>query len=404
MFCVRCLFITVAITGVASCRNAEVLWQPVIIDLPTACLQGGMPNLTTTDDGRVYLSWIEFLNDSTDALYFSVLEHDRWSSPRTIATGSDWFVNWADFPSLAVFRGNQNFMAAHWLRKRGAGIYEYDVHIAISQDKGRHWRETFIPHRDSIAAEHGFASFVPLRDDRMFVTWLDGRYMGDASGHLHGPMTLRAAVFDTEGRIDREWELDPRVCECCQTSAAITRRGVVVVYRDRSEDEVRDIAIVRHDRNTWSTPQIVYPDRWQIAGCPVNGPAVAAHEDTVAIAWYCAPENTAQVKVIFSYDGGMTFGEPVRVDQGSPLGRVDLVWIKGNEMLVSWMESSPDGAQIIAARVIPQGKRGKGVVISSTTASRQSGFPVMTRSEEGVVIAWTQGDSATVVRSALMKF
>jgi len=45
--------------------------------------------------------------------------------------------------------------------------------------------------------------------------------------------------------------LDTRVCECCQTSVAMTAEGPVVVYGDCSEaeKEIRDISIVRLEGN-----------------------------------------------------------------------------------------------------------------------------------------------------------
>ncbi len=64
----------------------------------------------------------------------------------------------------------------------------------------------------------------------------------------------------------------------------MTARGPVVAYRDRSVDEVRDIAVVRRVNGTWTTPAVVHDDHWQIAACPVNGPALASRGDTVVIA------------------------------------------------------------------------------------------------------------------------
>ena len=62
----------------------------------------------------------------------------------------------------------------------------------------------------------------------------------EAGGLGSGNMTIRTAfVADSIGP---GVPLDDRVCECCSTSAAMTANGPVIVYRDRSADEVRDIA------------------------------------------------------------------------------------------------------------------------------------------------------------------
>jgi len=271
------------------------------------------------------LSWVEYLNDTTDALVFSKLENEKWSTPKTIATGSDWFVNWADFPSLVAYEDEGKTLAAHWLQKRAEGTYDYDVHIAQSKDGGDTWSSSFIPHRDSIAAEHGFVSMLPTSDNKIFATWLDGRntkgegHEEDSHGHgHHGAMTLRTAVFDENGKLSEEAELDNRICDCCQTSAAMTDDGVIVAYRDRSEKEIRDISIVRKVNGKWTTPKPVFNDNWLIAGCPVNGPALAANGKNVAIAWFTMSEEKPQVKVAFSDDSGANFSEPIRIDEGNP--------------------------------------------------------------------------------------
>ena len=49
--------------------------------------------------------------------------------------GYDWFVNWADVPS--VVRLANGTLAGHWLQKSGADTYAYDVRLAYSHDDGK---------------------------------------------------------------------------------------------------------------------------------------------------------------------------------------------------------------------------------------------------------------------------
>src|SRR5262245_18891800 len=118
--------------------------------------------------------------------------------------------------------------------------------------------------------------------------------------------------------------LDMKVCECCQTSAAMTDDGPVVVYRDSSDQEIRDISVIRLTDGKWSQPRWVAQDGWQINGCPVNGPAIAASGRRVAVAWFTGAAGAQNVKLAFSGDLGESFGETITVDDGSPLGRVDV--------------------------------------------------------------------------------
>jgi hypothetical protein len=236
--------------------------------------------------------------------------------------------------------------------------------------------------------------------------WLDGRNLKDVKegeeekGPLPVSMTLRYAAVDAEGRVSDEALLDERVCECCQTSTALTSEGPVVVYRDRSETEVRDIYVVRRQGDGWSAPRPVFADNWEINGCPVNGPSVAADGRRVAVAWYTEAGGEPRVKVAFSEDAGATFGGPARVDDGDAMGRVDVLVLPDGSALVCWMSGKADGGAIKARHVSHDGALGPVAVVAQTDVSRSSGFPRMARIGGDVYFAWTEFAKPTRVRIA----
>ena len=404
----RVPLIAILLAFLFACVPEGTDWQVSEVKAPAG--EGGQPNLFVAETGQLYLSWVAYLDDTTDALLFAVWEDGAWSAPREIASGTDWFVNWADFPSIAAYPGGGNVLAAHWLAKSAGGTYDYDVHISQSADGGQSWSPSFIPHRDGLAAEHGFVSMQPLSADRMLAVWLDGRNTkteeASTAGHEHGhggPMSLRSAVFDPQGELGEESELDDRVCDCCQTDLALTQAGPIAVYRDRSESEVRDIYCVRQIDGRWTSPSPVYDDGWTITACPVNGPAVAAHGTAVAVAWFTAANDRPTVKVAFSQDAGATFEVPIRLDDGRPEGRVDLEWLDEERIVVSWQENTDAGAEIRYALVSRKGKEGASQVLTNTDPSRQSGFPILARTTDKLWFAWTQVDSTTTLRTAFLK-
>ncbi len=365
-------------------------------ELPTpASAASGQPNFTVAANGRVYLSWIDRLEAGRVALRFASKENNGWSAPRTIAEGTNWFVNWADFPSLLALPDGS--MAAHWLAKSGAGTYAYDVNIARSFDGGKTWSKPFLPHRDGTQTEHGFVSLLPASKDAFTALWLDGREMAGKNSehgsnqngdHGHGTMTLRAATIRRNNAIAQEALLDARVCECCQTAAALTSLGPVVVYRDRSEQEMRDISIVRLRDGKWSAPKTVFADGWQINGCPVNGPAVAALDNRVAVAWFTGANDKSQVKLAFSQDAGETFGAPISIDDGNPAGRVDVLLLTDGSAVVSWLEKLPNGGEVRMRKVKADGARANSITVAPSGTARSSGFPQMVRAGNTLIFAW----------------
>ncbi len=378
--------------------------QPVILTDSPARAASGEPNLFVDHRGKIYLSWIEAVGERRHALRFSLWEKNRWTVPRTISEGENWFVNWADFPSL--ISASDGTMAAHWLAKSAPDTFAYDVKLSLSTDGGRTWSKPVTPHRDKTTSEHGFVSMVELSKGKLAAAWLDGRKFKSSHGS-HGSsadeMTLRFTTISRDSRMTEDRVIDERVCECCQTSAAMTSEGMVVVYRDRSEKEIRDISIARFVRGKWTEPQTVHADGWEIEGCPVNGPSVAARGKSVAVAWFTAAKDTPRVRIAFSTDAGASFGAPAEVDDGSPMGRAEVLMLDDGSAFVVWMERAGKGAEIRARRVKADGSREPSIKITETSAARSSGFPQIARSGQDVFFAWTESSNPARVRTAMMK-
>ena len=355
----------------------------------------GQPNLTVSRHGQVYLSWIERLPEGRFSLRFATREDVGWSTPRIIAEGSNWFVNWADFPSMIVLPDGT--LAAHWLVKSSPETFDYDVHIARSFDGGKTWEKPIIPHRDGGRAEHGFVSLFAATDGNLAAVWLDGREMKAGTGHDHGhgEMTLRYVKIRRDGTLTEEAVLDGRVCECCQTAVALTADGPVVVYRDRgsrtqdNQDEIRDISIVRLSAGRWSLPQPVATDNWGLSGCPVNGPAIVAQGRQIAVAWYTAASDAPRVKLAFSNDAGKSFGKPLTIDDGQPIGRVDMLMLDDGSVLVCWLEKVPGGGALRLRRIDRSGKADQAITVAPSGTARSNGFPQMVRHGNEILFAWT---------------
>ena len=361
------------------------------------------PHLATGHDGRVVLSWLQAQPQGGFALQQAAWHDGRWGAAATVASGTDWFVNWADFPSVVPITAST--WAAHWLQQKPGSVYSYDVRISVSRDAGATWSAPMSPHDDGTPTEHGFVTLYPGDGDTQAV-WLDGRHTGgghDHSGGSPGAMTLRGARIGAGGvRIGTDHEIDGRVCDCCQTDVALTADGPVVVYRDRSAGEVRDIALARYQGGGWSEPVHVHADGWKIDACPVNGPAVDARGRTLAVAWFTSPDRP-RVRLAFSDDAGRTFTTPVEVASGDVDGRVDVVLLDDGRAVVSWLQQAPAGAEIRAQPFTRDGAAGPAVVVAGTSVHRSSGFPQMVRAGDGLMFAWTDAGDPPQVRTAFAR-
>jgi len=366
-----------------SCSKKEIYIQEIPFSYENSNAQ---PNLVSSD-GSLSLSWISSKEENEASLNYSQYIEGRWIKPQVIASGSNWFINWADFPAHAI---NEDLIITSHLKKSASGKYTYDVVLNLQKLSGEKIKEDFLLNTDGIKAEHGFVSIIANNKKGFFITWLDGRNTiekkidGD-----HKPMTIRFAEITDKGDVIKESELDASTCDCCQTSIAITDDGPIVVYRDRGEKEVRDIYSVKNINGTWEEPNEVHDDGWIINGCPVNGPKVAVNSKDLAVAWFTVSNGNPLVNVSFSKNNGNSFGAPLKVNDHDALGRVDVSFLNDEEVIVSYMEVDDIGTYLRIKKVSFDGKISEPITISKIDGGRNTGVPQLEIIDSDIFIVWT---------------
>jgi hypothetical protein len=379
------------------------------------------PDLATTPDGRVLLSWISSLEGRRNALQFvAMADNGHWqSAARTVVVGNSLMVNWANTPHIA-----QTADGALWMQfmQRSGDEAGHAGNVALSRsvDGGFNWASPIAVNDDGVEAEHGFAALWPASRDTIGVAWLDGRdnaeggmhHDGGAGAkhgghdmHAEGRTALRAAMFDMDLRRSGEAVVDAKTCDCCQTAIAATARGPLLVYRDRSDKEIRDIAAVRYDGKAWGKPVPVHADGWKMAGCPVNGPAVAAAGDAALVAWYTEAGGQPAVNVARSTDAGDHFEAPVAIDQGDAVqGRVALA-LDATQAWILWIREDAAGQSLWLSRRTPDLKREyqRLEVAKLQGRGRGTGFPKIVLRGGDAYVAWTDvADGVPHLRGAVV--
>lgn len=360
-----------------------------------------LPRLSAMPGGGAIMSWVEPAGDQ-HVLKYAVLKNGRWQREGIVTQGGGWFVNWSDFPSVVAI--DETFWLAHWLVKQpGGGTYDYDIALAISNDAGMSWRPIGSPHRDGKAAEHGFVSIFPDRGAAGII-WLDGRdyvslpaqagHEAHHAGHA-GNFALMYTRVLADGSMEPEQVVDGNTCTCCWTAVAAVPDGTLAAWRGRTDDEIRDNRVARMVDGVWAESQPLGGEGWKIAGCPVNGPALAARASNVLAAWFTAEGERPRVRAAISHDGGRVFSTPVDLDDQLPLGRIDAMWLDEERALVSWM-TNPDGktSRLVARIIDRQGQAGEVSTLGSLSGGRDSGVPQMVSEGDHLYLAWTRPEPA----------
>lgn len=345
-----------------------------------------LPRLFTDNTGTVFMSWVEEA-DNMSYLKFSSFSNNTWSEPKSVTSDSTWFVNWADYPSVIANDGSP--MAAHWLNKVEGGTYAYHINMSVYNEE---WSPAFTSHQDNTPTEHGFVSMTPASDSTYAAIWLDGRQTHDREddeySDINKAMTLRGAIINTNAEILEKFLIDDSVCDCCNTSITKTENGFLAAYRDRTDEEIRDIYVTSYVDGVWSEPKPVHADNWSIGACPVNGPAVDAHDNTAAVAWFTGAGGTPHVQFAISKDHGENFQSPISLDNDSPLGRVDLN-ITESKIWISWLSPADNGAKLNIRVYTLDGEELFSKTVDGLSRSRSSGFPHITELGSGLMIAYT---------------
>jgi len=385
----------VALTIVSGCSR-----EPEAIRLAFSGGPGSaQPRLTSDLDGTPILSWLE-PDGNERVLKYLRFEDGTLGSSHEVVRHDRMFINWADFPSVTPV--TENVWFAHWLRRRpDSGAY--DVATAISNDGGLSWSEAEQMNEDETVAEHGFVSAFSW-DDGVTAFWLDGRELAnwsfDDPDALLGT-SLRMARYDETGTVTSREIVDALVCDCCQPDVAMTSSGPILAYRDRTEQEIRDVVVRRWDDGAWSEPLNLGNEGWFIEGCPVNGPAIAANGDDVAAAWFSAADGRGEVRFARSLDGGNSFSEAVDLDTDGAYGQTGIALDADGRAVVSWWRRAAEGGiDLVVQAYDRDGQAGTELLVAHESVGSPVDVPQLIAAGDDYLIAWTTFEAGGTVRLA----
>lgn len=340
-------------------------------------------NWSVTQDGNLIMSWVE-----SDVLRYAIRKGAQWSEPRTIAAHRHFFHHPAEVPEVITLPGGS--FLAHWIETPKTESEAEFIYVSSSRD-GIKWTAPVMGHHDKSDVEHGLASMAASGDKEASIFWLQSLNGPDK------PTSLMRTVVGADGNEVKEEMLAADVCECCPTSVARTTRGLLVAYRGHTKDDIRDIAVTRLESGRWTSPKIVYPDKWQVDACPVNAASVTAKGEKVAIAWYTAGGDKPRVELAFSGDSGATFSKAAVVSTGQAYGYASVAIDDAGGAYVSWLERGGDGARVLARHVLDTGVAGPVVQVAAGTR-KSLGYPRIVRVGNETWIAWNTDSKVETAR------
>lgn len=297
-----------------------------------------------------------------------------------------------------------------WTVKQGN---DWQLLTARSTDGGRSFGAA-TPVPGSVASgARGWEAVDVDAQGRVSVLWLDHRDAANAPmTHAHGlnapkpDPTERAKLsrlfyttFDGKASANAEaLSITNSVCYCCKTALVQTGGRTYAAWRQVYPGSLRDIAftVSRDGGKRFAEPVKVSDDRWQIDGCPDNGPTMAVDASkpahAVHVVWPTGLVASGKTELALYYAvsrDARTFTPRVRVPT-SGLPSHPVMTLSGTSPLVVWDEVVDGQRRLAAARIGASG--------AFTTVAIPGGgarwYPAAVSAGDAVVVAWVQQAAA----------
>ena len=344
-----------------------------------------------------------------------------FSSPvRVNSVAGDARVNGEQPPRLALKNrpGNPAEIAVVWTTKGSAGT---KLLSSSSLDGARSFRpSTTVPGSDAPGNRGWEAIGLGPGGDRFFSVWLDHRKLAPpqqekmATEHHHdGGAMPSAAAAPKDGVAMAQLSqlyvttldasIPPQgvtggVCYCCKTAlAAGPKNTLYLAWRHVYAGNMRDIAftVSRDGGKSFASPVRVSEDRWQLEGCPDDGPTMVVDgQGSVHVVWpSVVTERGGPVKALFHArtTDGKTFTSRERIPTEGQANHPQLAIDAKGTLAVVWDESGT-GTRRLASATSKIDSSGR-VHFERRPSSQEIGtYPVVVSTGSGTwVQAWTSG-------------
>jgi hypothetical protein len=345
---------------------------------------------------------------------------------RVNSVPGDARVNGEQPPRLALRDRAGSFpeIAVVWTTKGNAGTR---LMSGSSLDGGRTFSPSAVVPGSDAPGNRGWEAVGAGPGGHFFSVWLDHRklappqQMAMAGEHHHEngampmPMPTPAASTSSDGVAmaqlsqlyvaSLDGSVAPKgvtggVCYCCKTAiAAGPANALYLAWRHVYAGNMRDIAftVSRDGGTTFSSPVRVSEDKWQIEGCPDDGPSMGVDRNgAVHIVWpTVVTEHGGPVKALFHAmtRDGRSFSARVRIPTTGQANHPQLaVGADGATLMIVWDESGSGSRHLASAtgRVDREGH----VQFTRAGGPAEAGtYPVVASAGAGAwVRAWTAGD------------
>lgn len=261
-----------------------------------------MPLLTKTSNGEVMLSWTE--KDEQGLMLFCVAfskDQGKTFSDKKVIFSGNGIGNSRMMRAKVLSKKNGTLVAIFTNRGEsapnasGRGGRSSNIVFCESKDGGNTWTKPMNVDSDpKQGIVRGFFDAIVMSNDEIAVAYL--KDVTNSTKHEERDLRL---VTSKDGVFQPERLIDPVVCDCCPINFLIDADGALNVFYRDNNDNIRDIARMTSKDNgqTFSKPEIVFNDKWEINGCPHSGAVSTINGKGGLVSWFSGTDNEMGIRV-----------------------------------------------------------------------------------------------------------
>jgi len=368
-----------ALSGQAKSAEREKMWRGMLARPPlsaTAVFDArGRLWLATVKDGHVQVSRSDDRGRS-----FSVPVPVNADAEPIAADGENR-------PKIAVTANGRVYVS--WVQSLEQP-FSGNVRFAASRDGGRTFSApvTVNDNRDIIS--HRFETLGVDRRGRVHLVWLDKRDQRAAEtrgGKYTGAAIYHAVSSDEGASFSANEKIADYSCECCRIAFAVDTDGTPVIFwRHVFGDNIRDHALQRLDGKSALTR--ASRDDWAVDACPHHGPALSIGADGVYhLAWFTGAAGRTGLYYSRTTDHGGHFSSPLKFGDSEAQSAHPQVLSLGQDVWLAWKEFDGRDAVVRGMRSA-DGGRSWSAAVTLATASGASDHPLLITDGANIYLSW----------------
>ncbi|HIA95132.1 MAG TPA: T9SS type A sorting domain-containing protein [Candidatus Marinimicrobia bacterium] len=274
--------------------------------------QNFYPDMTVTEDGTIYVIWVN-TTDGGDVYFSKSTDHGVTFSEYVAVNQSPNHASSIGFNGPKIAERNDTLHVL-WADQRG-GYDHTSAYYARSVDGGITWEETQVGHG------YGINLYPELMVDSDGIIHAVFHYFQPGSwSYRHIAHTRSTNGGDSWSDFKTVSNYNPgEPCDCCPINLHELPNGQLIAGFRNNLNNIRDMYSVQWNssNSSWGNLSPMSYDNFYVSYCPASGPSLVSQDSLIGMAYMAESDGESRVYLALSEDMGDTFAVKIPMEMTS---------------------------------------------------------------------------------------